>query len=216
MVCKKDLQRKRMIAYFVEATSKIIEEEGLEKVTIRNVADIAGYNSATLYNYFEDLDHLIFFTSIKYLREYSLELSKIISHSDNSLNIFLKIWECFCKFSFKKPQIFYKIFFSKHKDKLRDTISEYYDIFPEDLGENSGVVLSMLRCKNIFERDKIIMRSLVDDGIIKQEDFDMVNKIIIYSYQGILQESIVENEKSVEQLTEDTMQIIRYLLNHIN
>lgn len=216
MTSKKKLQRKRMLAYFVEATSKIIEEEGLEKVTIRNVADIAGYNSATLYNYFEDLDHLIFFTSIKYLREYSLELSKIISSSDDSLNVFLKIWECFCKFSFNKPQIFYNIFFSKHKDKLRDTISEYYSVFPEDLGENSGEVLSMLRCKSIFERDKIIMRPLVNDGIIDPDNVDMVNKTIIYCYQGILQESIVENEKSVEQLTKDTMKIIKYLINRTN
>ncbi len=216
MTSKKKLQRKRMLAYFVEATSKIIEEEGLEKVTIRKVADIAGYNSATLYNYFEDLDHLIFFTSIKYLREYSLELSKIISSSDDSLNVFLKIWECFCKFSFNKPQIFYNIFFSKHKDKLRDTISEYYSVFPEDLGGNSGEVLSMLRCKSIFERDKIIMKPLVNDGIIDPDNFDMVNKTIIYCYQGILQESIVENEKTVEQLTKDTMKIIKYLINRTN
>jgi AcrR family transcriptional regulator len=212
MTPKKTLQRKRMLIYFVEATSKIIEEEGIEKVTIRKVADIAGYNSATLYNYFEDLDHLIFFTSIKYLKEYSLVLSKIINSSDDALEIFLKIWECFCKFSFKNPQIFYNIFFSKHKDKLKDTINEYYSVFPEDLGENHGEILNMLKCKSIFDRNKIIMRRLVDDGIIKLEDLDIVNKTIIYCYQGILQESLIENEKSEEQLTLETIKIIKYLI----
>nr|WP_312579962.1 TetR/AcrR family transcriptional regulator [Sedimentibacter sp.] len=215
MTSKKKLQRKRMITYFVEATSKIIEEEGIEKVTIRGVADIAGYNSATLYNYFEDLDHLIFFASMKYLREYSLELSKIIDSSDDSLKTFFKIWECFCKFSFKKPQIFYNMFFSKHKNKLRDTVNEYYSVFPEDLGENHGVVLSMLKCNTIFERNKIIMNRLVDDNIIKPEDLDMVNRTIIYCYQGILQESIIENEKSVDQLIKETMKIIKHLIRNV-
>lgn len=42
-----------MWKYFVDATAEIIEEEGVENVTIRKVADRAGYNSATIYNYFQ-------------------------------------------------------------------------------------------------------------------------------------------------------------------
>lgn len=49
---KKFKQRVRMIKYFIDATIEIIEKEGYEGVTIRKVADIAGYNSATIYNYF--------------------------------------------------------------------------------------------------------------------------------------------------------------------
>ena len=49
---KKTIQKRRMMGYFIEAASQIIEEEGMEGVTIRKVADIAGYNSATMYNYF--------------------------------------------------------------------------------------------------------------------------------------------------------------------
>ena len=49
-----------MWKYFVDATAEIIEEEGLENVTIRKVADKAGYNSATIYNYFSEISHLLF------------------------------------------------------------------------------------------------------------------------------------------------------------
>lgn len=49
-----------MMGYFIDAANQIIENEGIESVTIRKVADIAGYNSATLYNYFNDLNHLLF------------------------------------------------------------------------------------------------------------------------------------------------------------
>ncbi len=31
-------------------------KEGMEAITLRKVADLAGYNGATLYNYFKDLD----------------------------------------------------------------------------------------------------------------------------------------------------------------
>ena len=55
----KELQRKRMITYFVEATCKIIDTDGVEAVTVRKVANLAGYNSATLYNYFDNLNHSI-------------------------------------------------------------------------------------------------------------------------------------------------------------
>lgn len=56
----KEIQMGRMWKYFVDATAEIIEEEGLENVTIRKVADKAGYNSATIYNYFSEVSHLIF------------------------------------------------------------------------------------------------------------------------------------------------------------
>lgn len=42
----KAIQRKRMIRYFVEATQSIIDQEGIEGITIRKVAKLAGYNSA--------------------------------------------------------------------------------------------------------------------------------------------------------------------------
>ena len=47
---KKDLQKKRIMIYFIDATNLIIEKEGLDAVTLRKVADLAGYNSATIYN----------------------------------------------------------------------------------------------------------------------------------------------------------------------
>lgn len=212
----KEIQRKRMLMYFIEATNKIIENEGIENVTIRNVANIAGYNSATLYNYFEDLDHLIFFTSMKYLREYSLELSKFINNSDNAYAVFMKTWECFCKFSFKNPKIFYNIFFSKHKDKLKETINEYYNIFPEELGENNEQILRMLKYNNIFDRNRVIMYPLVTEGIIKSEDFDLINQTIIYCFQGILHEKVTGDEKSIEQSIKETMKIIEYIVMKTN
>lgn len=48
IIDKKLIQRRRIMKYYIEATYKIMEEEGIDMVTIRKISDIAGYNSATL------------------------------------------------------------------------------------------------------------------------------------------------------------------------
>ncbi len=57
---KKQIQEKRMKGYFIDATKELLRGEGLSAVNVRNVADRAGYSYATLYNYFKDLNDLIF------------------------------------------------------------------------------------------------------------------------------------------------------------
>ena len=64
------LKRKRIMIYFIEATEKLLRRDGIENLTIRGIATEAGYNSATIYNYFNDLDQLIMFGSLCYLRDY--------------------------------------------------------------------------------------------------------------------------------------------------
>ena len=60
---KKDrekIKRSRMMKYFIDAANKIINTQGIDAVNIRDTADLAGYSSATLYNYFDNLTHLVF------------------------------------------------------------------------------------------------------------------------------------------------------------
>ncbi len=57
---KKQIQEQRMRRYFIDAAKELLKGEGLTAVNVRNVADKAGYSYATLYNYFKDLNDLIF------------------------------------------------------------------------------------------------------------------------------------------------------------
>lgn len=58
---KRELQEQRMRGYFIQATKEILRGEGLKGISVRNIADRAGYSYATLYNYFRDIKDLIFF-----------------------------------------------------------------------------------------------------------------------------------------------------------
>jgi hypothetical protein len=56
----KEIQEKRMKEYFIEATKDLLKGEGLKSISVRNIADRAGYSYATLYNYFKDVNDLVF------------------------------------------------------------------------------------------------------------------------------------------------------------
>jgi AcrR family transcriptional regulator len=56
----KEIQEKRMKEYFIQATKDILKAEGLKSLSVRSIADRAGYSFATLYNYFKDVNDLVF------------------------------------------------------------------------------------------------------------------------------------------------------------
>ncbi len=59
-VGNKEIQEQRMRGYFIQAAKEILKGEGLRNISVRNIADRAGYSYATLYNYFKDANELIF------------------------------------------------------------------------------------------------------------------------------------------------------------
>lgn len=210
---KKTLQQKRMMGYFIDAADKIIENEGLENVTIRKVADIAGYNSATLYNYFNNLDHLIIFASMKYLREYVEDIPEYIKRATNSLERYFLIWECFCKHSFIKPKIYNLVFFSEFSNTLNDTISEYYSIFPDELADLSLNLNSMLLGNTLYNRTLSLLENCVKDGFISAENVHEINEMSIFIYQGMLNNILSKNSPyTVEESIDKTLKYFKKII----
>ena len=63
---RKEIQTRRIKNFFIEAACEIIENEGVSAVTVRKVADKAGYHYSTTYNYFQDLPYLIAHASLRF------------------------------------------------------------------------------------------------------------------------------------------------------
>ena len=158
------LRQKRNMVYFVEATEKILKEEGIGGVTIRRVAAEAGYNSATLYNYFRDLDDLILFGSVCFLREYLVELSRELQPGMTSLERYRTIYRCFNDHAFQAPEIFYNMFFGKYSDRLEEIIQTYYlELFPEELKDLPEDARQMVLRGNLVDRDRVVMQHMVEE-----------------------------------------------------
>ncbi|AMM57980.1 TPA: TetR/AcrR family transcriptional regulator [Clostridioides difficile] len=211
----KELQKKRILMYFIEAAQNIMENEGIENITLRKVADMAGYNSSTLYKYFKNLDHLISFASIKYFKDYNLNISRCIENVNDEYKKYIIMWKLFCKHSFDNAQAFYQVFFNLSSDELSYITKQYYDMFPEDLGIHDSDISLMITGESIKERNKILLNNLVDTGYIPAKDLDIINDIIISFYQNLLflKKNTGKNSDD-DELTMKMISSIEYIIKH--
>lgn len=206
------IQKKRMMSYFIEATNEIIENEGLDSLTIRKVADKAGYNSATLYNYFDNLKHLIFFSSIRHLSDYATDLPNYLEKSKNPIDSCLKVWECFSKHSYTNPTVYQLIFFGGFSsDTVNSSIRTYYEIFPEQINDEVKEYMPMLMEDNLYKRDYILLKkALKDNTTINEEDIKNINEMNILIYRGMLS-NMVDNylNLSIDDAVNKTLKYVK-------
>lgn len=209
------IKRKRMMIYFIEATQKLLHEDGLEEISIRKIATEAGYNSATIYNYFQDLDHLILFGSVCYLRDYLIFLSQTLKPEMSSIDRFRTIYRCFNEFAFRNPEIFHNMFFGRHSHTLEDVLQIYYtQLFPNEL---DGIPTSMRRMMfsgNMRERDSVTMYEMVKDGFVAPEKVDSTLDLIVATHQNFIYQACIEGEKlDIEAHKKHFESLFEYLLD---
>ena len=212
-MAKRDIQVSRMIQYFIDATVQIIDEEGIDNVTIRKIANIAGYNSATIYNYFQEVSHLIFFAAIRYLKTYADTLPDYMSRGDNALERYLLLWECFCKYSFQQPKIYFTIFASNLGSQPEDLLSHYYDMFPQDLDKLPEELKPMFLESNLLKRGEIALNQCIKEGYVTEGTAERMNEIIILIWHGILT-GILNNRRRCEpnEAVDITMKYIKEIV----
>lgn len=211
----KEIQMKRMWQYFVDATVEIIDQKGIENVTIREIATKAGYNSATIYNYFQEVSHLIFFAALKYLNKFIEELPEQMEKGDNSLDKYLLSWESFCKHSFEDPDIYYAIFLADLGDKAEELLKYYYSVYQSDLfGDVTEDIKILITEHNFSTRSRNALDKSVQEGIISKEEAAAINERTVLIWQGMLI-SVLNNRRhlNAEEATNKTMQHITEIVN---
>lgn len=210
---KKDLKKKRMLKLFINATTEVIKEEGIENVTIRKVADKAGYNSATIYNYFDNCKQLVFFAATNFISDYVEEMPCYIENSKNSLERLIKMWECFALYSFKKPKIYYAIFSENLGEKPENLVKNYYKIFPEEINNAPEDLVPMLLESRLSRRAKIAFQPCIEEGFFKEEQEEVVDEGIRLAYHGML--TLIVNNRvdfTPEEATEHLMRHIKTII----
>lgn len=206
-------RRKRIMVNFIEATRELIQTEGVDGLSIRKIANEAGYNSATLYNYFRDLEHLTLFGSVCYLRDYVVELSNVLTPTMNSLERFRAIYRCFNSFAFRYPDIFHNLFFGRYSDMLEDVLRTYYfELFPEELTGLSESLRSMLVSGNMQARDSFAMEEMVRDGFVAPEKAEYVLNVVEALQQHYTYEACIDYHLDVKRHEQRFNQIFDYVL----
>ena len=143
----KDLQKKQNTIRFIEAARLLIDEIGLKKVSVRKVAEQAGFHNSTIYLYFKDIDELILLASLRHFNGYGAALANQRKEKNSPYESFLATWEFFAQSAFKKPELFYNFFFGKHSKNLTDVFERYYELYPDE--------------KTIYSEDSTVHRYFV-------------------------------------------------------
>ena len=192
---KLDIKKRRVMMYFIEATQDLILNEGIENLSIKKIADKAGYNTATIYNYFEDLEELILYSSVDYLKIYLKDLRDEISSDMKAIEIYETIYKVFVHHSFEKPEIFHTLFFGKYSYKLEKIIKKYYEIFPDDITGQNDITKSVLVEGNIHNRDVPVIKQMIKEGSILEEEAPYIMETIVRVHQSYLENILQQREQ---------------------
>ena len=210
---KLNIKKRRVMMYFIEATQELILNEGIENLSIKKIADTAGYNTATIYNYFEDLEELILYSSIDYLKIYLKDLKNEINSNMKAIEMYETIYKVFVHHSFEKPEIFHTLFFGKYSYKLEKIIKKYYEIFPDDITGQTDITKSVLVEGNIHNRDLPVIKQMIKEGSILEEEAPYIMEAIVRIHQSYLENILQQREQiSLEEHKIKFFKIFNFLL----
>lgn len=209
---REQIKQQRIMKYFIEATKEIINKDGIKGVTIRKVATLAGYTSATLYNYFDNLTHLIFLANMCHLEEYNNHLPEYITDCKNPIEIYMSICKCYTVHAYEKPETFELLFFSQKGEKFEEYTNQYYEIYPEKEAAIPDDYLNKLfHLNNLHTRSLTLLKECVKKGYLKEEDAVDYTDICLRFNKTILQD-VKEELLSKKEATELTLKYYNQLL----
>jgi len=112
----KEIQEKRMKEYFIQATKDILRGEGLKSLSVRNIAERAGYSYTTLYNYFKDVNDLVFLCVNDFQDECKLSVADQTKKSPKGLDKIKATVLAYMNFFVEYPGIFELFYIAKVGD----------------------------------------------------------------------------------------------------
>lgn len=202
------LKKKRVMLYFIESAANIMANEGVDQLTIRNVSKGAGYNSATLYNYFNNLDELKEWASIYCITEYFSKCCDILAQRIDSLDNLMEIWRTYCRYAFQNPQLYSYIFFSSQSSNIQRNLKTFSEVFPDWLDRElrNERIEKFVNAPNTEVRVLYLVELCIQDGYFKEEDkIDISNVASILTaglLQGLYAKGKLVNQEMVETALE--------------
>jgi hypothetical protein len=127
------------------------------------------------------------------------------------MDIFLKVWECFCDFAYDKPEVYNAIFFSNLDKHFEHYVDEYYEYFPEDLVKFDENITTMLLKSDISERGKTTVSLCVEEGYIREEDAEKLNDMTLLIFEGMLKR-VLRNQISYDDARNNAIEYIKNIV----
>ncbi|MEX1378222.1 MAG: TetR/AcrR family transcriptional regulator [Eubacteriales bacterium] len=187
---KKSVKQQRVESYFIDAAKKIIKDEGVHSVSVRKIAELSGYSYGSIYNYYADLDELLFNVKNSMIYDMVGIMQEYDSDRKPSLQDLKEGNRRFITYFIENPNVyefFYTFPIKKQGNTPMDDVS-----FDEN-------------------RTKAYM-GFVEDGIITMEELPTVIMTVICSIFGLLTLYFSSNGMTKEQVYESIDNITENLL----
>ncbi len=195
----KEKQKQRNMRLFIDATIELILESDYDNVSIRKIGDKALFNSATIYNYFKNIDHLKSIAAVGLIENYILELETVVKDSDNSFELLKNVWMVFLSNVYSDPKT-YQILFARKKGKYTNSnMKEYYELYPEKLEIMPDVLGGMLLAEDLKSRSMYLLSPCAKDGFFKEEDLPDIDNQLQYIFYGLLNDLLLEKDLPKEE-----------------
>lgn len=202
---------------YIKKTQEIILAEGREAASIRRIAQEMGCSSASLYRYFENQAELIYYAELNQLSGYIKRLNAAQKSWTNIWEYYVGIWDCYCREAFRNPDVYDLLFLKSENTKLNASITEYYEMFPEAVGETNEFFIAMLQQKDFMARDYEICKKCIAEDALDAETAHILNRMACMLYKGyfktVVDKGIPEEEVDarVDQYIEDLDWIVMRL-----
>lgn len=194
---RQEIKKQRMKTYFLEAAIQAVKNDGADQLTVRKVADAAGYSYATIYNYFKDLNALLWETRQLMIQELVEDVKSKMSAPVKDKEDIKKVFKLYMGYFFEHPEVFRFFYF--------------YPLIKPDF-ESIGGSGDQSSDPDFSSMWSETFGAFVQNGILRPEDIEIVAKVMIYSVQGLL----TLRFSSAGELTEDqAYQDLEKIVNHL-
>lgn len=212
----KELKKQRVIQYFIDAATEMALTTGIQSITIRNVSARAGYNSATLYNYFEDLNQLIAFAAINCVSEYWKKLSDIDSMQIDPLKKYIKVWLTHCQLAFTNPDLYNYVLITDNSHNLYAYMEQYYSIFPEKYLLLSDKIKKIVVEGNPHTRDLMYLQECIDAHYFSRESAPKIIEYVYLITDGFMFQVMNRHNKPTASYQDDFIRYMSLFLEQYN
>ncbi len=181
--------------YFLEAAKDMIQREGVESVSVRKVADVAGYSYATLYNYFEDLNHLLWEVKKIMIEDLMRDMREKVSFPLNEKEDIKTMFKEYIQYYLTHPNTFKFFYFYEVRQPKRN-------IEEADNGQDFSAMWGET------------FKSFVKSGGLQEGEVEAVAKTLIYAIHGMLTLSFSNNGdlRDEANLYRDLGMIVDYII----
>ncbi len=192
---KQKRKRIRTKMYFIEAAKDMIESQGVESVSVRNIAESAGYSYPTLYNYFHDLSELLWETKGFMILDLVEIMRQKTSYPMKDMEEVKGGFKAYIQYYLDHPNVFkffYQYPLQKPEGKPEDEPAE------PDYGSMWNEAF----------------QGFVRSGRLQEKDIEAAAKTLIYAIHGMLMLSFSNNGdlSDAENLYRDLELMIDFML----